>query len=228
MKKLIFLFIFCAFATIGYSQPGLGTIIEVGAEYLVEPPPQLVSRDLKWKAADEANHKAQLAQMVKDATVMADQLEATKERLKYVKEATEKLRKVNAKLRNLNNLESAVASTVSITKSFYEFMKDMEKDNLFHIEEYRYMANYGQRILFSISNTVNMLTIVLADYGLEGSDFERLDALNQGLIQLDQDFITINALMWEMQNLKNNRLQLRTLDYMRAALSGKPLRNAGK
>lgn len=228
MKKLIFLFIFCAFATIGYSQPGVGTLIEIGAEYLVPEPPQIVSRDIKWKEEERAKHKVQMAQMLKDAATLADQLETSRERLKYVKEATVKLRKVNQILRNFKNLEVAITSTTSITKSFYEFMKDMEKDNLFHIDEYQYMSSYGQAILFSLSNTVNMLTIVLSDFGFEGSDFDRLNALNQGLSQLDRDIITIRFLMWEMQTLRNNRLQLRTFDYMRAALSGKPLGNAGK
>jgi len=181
----------------------------------------VVVKDPAWKVED-AIEKA------KEFAILEDQLLTSKEHLKHIKDATEKLQKVNRLIRNYRHLEDAISLTANAYQRFGQFIKNIEKDNLFSIEEVRMATTLCMTILSNTAYSMDVLSTVLKDFGFEASDYERLNLLDSHLKTLRSDVNTLYLFIWEIEQLNNNRMQIRTIEYMRYALSGKQSKKPGK
>jgi uncharacterized protein YfkK (UPF0435 family) len=69
-------------------------------------------------------------------------------------------------------------------------------------------------LLSQTSYAISTLTVVLTDNLSEMSDGDRLLNMNQALKELHENLGVINSAVIEVETLDNQRMQLRTLNYI--------------
>jgi uncharacterized protein YfkK (UPF0435 family) len=69
-------------------------------------------------------------------------------------------------------------------------------------------------LLSQTSYAISTLTVVLTDNLSEMSDGDRLLNMNQALKELRENLGVINSAVIEVETLDNQRMQLRTLNYI--------------
>jgi uncharacterized protein YfkK (UPF0435 family) len=69
-------------------------------------------------------------------------------------------------------------------------------------------------LLSQTSYAISTLTVVLTDNLSEMSDGDRLLNMNQALKELRENIGVINSAVIEVETLDNQRMQLRTLNYI--------------
>ena len=69
-------------------------------------------------------------------------------------------------------------------------------------------------LLSQTSYAISTLTVVLTDNLSEMSDGDRLLNMNQALKELRENLGVINSAIIEVETLDNQRMQLRTLNYI--------------
>jgi len=185
----------------------------------------VVVRDPLWAAEDQLKFEKEVADRVEQFNILNENLKNNRENLKLVKDATEKLRKVNSILRNYKHMEEAIRMTANAYTYFGNFMKNLEKDNLFSVEEYRIIIQQASFILNSTSYSLDMIRVVLNDFKLQANDFERITLIDKYLEAINDDVNTLLRFTWELEQLNNHRMQIRTLNYMRYMFGGKPKNN---
>lgn len=216
MRKLTLLLFLCALSVAALAQTPL---VPAGATMIVKNP--------KWEAEDKAKLQQYMKDKAQEFALWKKELENSNEHLKSVKKATEKLREVNKRLRNYRHMEEAIRMTTNAYIFYGNFIRQLEQDDLFSIEEYRQMTQQASFLLQSTTYSLDMIKVVLADFKIEANDYERIVLLDKYLETLRKDVNTLYLFAWELEQVNNQRMQLRTLDYMRQLYSGKPMHNGG-
>lgn len=215
MRILTLLLFLCALSVATLAQP----LVPAGATIVVRNP--------KWEAEEQAKLHKYAADKAQEFAFWKEQLEKSNEHLKRVKDATDKLKEVNKRLRNYRHMEEAIRMTTNAYIFYGNFIRKLEQDDLFNIQEYRQMTQQASFLLQSTTYSLDMIKLVLSDFGIEANDYERVVLLDKYLETLRKDVNTLYLFAWELEQVNNQRMQLRTLDYMRQLYSGKPMHNGG-
>ncbi|HZK61525.1 MAG TPA: hypothetical protein VFC41_05570, partial [Anaerovoracaceae bacterium] len=93
-------------------------------------------------------------------------------------------------------------------------LKTLNEHNCFKPSEYHMINESMMGLLSQTSYSISTLTVVLTDNLSEMTDGERLLNMNQALNELRDNLGVINSAIIEVEILDNQRMQLRTLNYM--------------
>jgi len=176
----------------------------------------MVVKNPAWKISDETKEALEKADRLKQLEKLTEQVQTQKESLQAIKDATEKLRKINRKVANYHNLELAIAQVSDSYTRVLTSLKTINDHDCFKPSEYHMINESMMGLLSQTSYAVSTLTIVLTDNMSEMTDGERLLNMNQALKELRENLGVINCAIIEVEILDNQRMQLRTLNYMKS------------
>jgi uncharacterized protein YfkK (UPF0435 family) len=145
---------------------------------------------------------------------LTEQVNTQKESLQAIRDATEKLRKINRKVANYHNLELAIVQVSDSYTRVLGSLKTVNDHNCFRPSEYHMITESMMGLLSQTSYAISTLTVVLTDNFSEMSDGERLLNMNQAIKELRENLGVINSAIIEVEILDNQRMQLRTLNYI--------------
>ena len=174
----------------------------------------VVVRNPAWKISDEVKESLEKADRLQQLNKLTEQIETQKESLKAIRDATEKLRKINRKVANYHNLELAIVQVSDSYTRVLGSLKTINDHNCFKPSEYHMISESMMGLLSQTSYAISTLTVVLTDNLSEMTDGERLLNMNQALKELRENLGVINSAIIEVEILDNQRLQLKTLNYI--------------
>jgi uncharacterized protein YfkK (UPF0435 family) len=174
----------------------------------------VVIRSPTWKIEDEAKDALEKADRLRQLEKLTEQVKTQKESLQAIRDATEKLRKINRKVANYHNLELAIVQVSDSYSRVLGSLKTINDHNCFKPSEYHMISESMIGLLSQTSYAISTLTVVLTDNLSEMTDGERLLNMNQALKELRENLGVINSAIIEVEILDNQRMQLRTLNYM--------------
>jgi len=174
----------------------------------------MVVKDPTWKFEDVTKETLEKADRLRQLEKLTEQVNTQKESLKAIKDATEKLRKINRKVANYHNLELAIVQVSDSYTRVLGSLKTINDHNCFKPSEYHMISESMIGLLSQTSYAISTLTVVLTDNLSEMTDGERLLNMNQALKELRENLGVINSAIIEVEILDNQRMQLRTLNYM--------------
>src|SRR5450759_91777 len=174
----------------------------------------IVVKDPTWVGSDIARESIEKADRLRQLEKLTEQVETQKENLKAIKDATEKLRKINRKVANYHNLELAIVQVSESYARVLGLLKTLNDHNCFKPSEYHTISESMMGLLSQTSYAISTLTVVLTDNLSEMTDGERLLNMNQALNELKDNLGVINSAIIEVEILDNQRMQLRTLNYI--------------
>jgi hypothetical protein len=174
----------------------------------------VVVRSPAWKIEDEAKESLEKADRLRQMASLTEQVNTQKESLQAIRDATEKLRKINRKVANYHNLELAIVQVSDSYTRVLGSLKTVNDHNCFKPSEYHMITESMMGLLSQTSYAISTLTVVLTDNFSEMSDGERLLNMNQAIKELRENLGVINSAIIEVEILDNQRMQLRTLNYM--------------
>lgn len=178
----------------------------------------VVIRSPTWKIEDEAKDALEKADRLRQLEKLTEQVNTQKESLQTIRDATEKLRKINRKVANYHNLELAIVQVSDSYTRVLGSLKTINDHNCFKPSEYHTISESMIGLLSQTSYAISTLTVVLTDNLSEMTDGERLLNMNQALKELRENLGVINSAIIEVEILDNQRMQLRTLNYMNSIL----------
>jgi uncharacterized protein YfkK (UPF0435 family) len=174
----------------------------------------VVVKNPAWKIEDETQEKIEMSDRLREYTKLSEQVATEKENLQVIKDATEKLKKINRKVANYHNLELAIAQVSDSYTRVLGSLKTINDHNCFKPSEYHTINESMMGLLSQTSYAISTLTVVLTDNLSEMSDGDRLLNMNQALKELRENLGVINSATIEVEILDNQRMQLRTLNYI--------------
>ena len=174
----------------------------------------MVVKDPTWKFEDVTKETLEKADRLRQLEKLTEQVNTQKESLQAIRDATEKLRKINRKVANYHNLELAIVQVSDSYTRVLSSLKTINDHNCFKPSEYHMISESMMGLLSQTSYAISTLTVVLTDNFSEMSDGERLLNLNQAIKELRENLGVINSAIIEVEILDNQRMQLRTLNYM--------------
>jgi uncharacterized protein YfkK (UPF0435 family) len=174
----------------------------------------VVVKNPSWQAEDAAKESLEKADRIRQITTLTEQVNTQKESLQAIRDATEKLRKINRKVANYHNLELAIAQVSDSYTRVLGSLKAIDEHNCFKPSEYHMLSESMMGLLSQTSYSITTLTVVLTDNFSEMSDGERLLNMNQAIKELRENLGVINSAIIEVEILDNQRMQLRTLNYI--------------
>ena len=174
----------------------------------------MVVKNPTWQAEDAAKESLEKADRIRQITTLTEQVNTQKESLQAIRDATEKLRKINRKVANYHNLELAVVQVSDSYSRVLNSLKTISDHNCFKPSEYHMISESMMGLLSQTSYAIATLTVVLTDNFSEMSDGERLLNMNQAIKELRENLGVINSAIIEVEILDNQRMQLRTLNYI--------------
>lgn len=174
----------------------------------------MVVKNPTWQAEDAAKESLEKADRIRQITTLTEQVNTQKESLQAIRDATEKLRKINRKVANYHNLELAVVQVSDSYSRVLNSLKTISDHNCFKPSEYHMISESMMGLLSQTSYAITTLTVVLTDNFSEMSDGERLLNMNQAIKELRENLGVINSAIIEVEILDNQRMQLRTLNYI--------------
>jgi uncharacterized protein YfkK (UPF0435 family) len=174
----------------------------------------VVVRSPAWKIEDEAKESLEKADRLRQMASLTEQVNTQKESLQAIRDATEKLRKINRTVANYHNLELAIVQVSDSYTRVLGSLKTVNDHNCFKPSEYHMITESMMGLLSQTSYAISTLTVVLTDNFSEMSDGERLLNMNQAIKELRENLGVINSAIIEVEILDNQRMQLRTLNYM--------------
>ena len=177
-------------------------------------PVTVVVKDFSWRAEDETKYKIEMADRLREYAKLTEQVATERENLQLIKDATEKLRKINRKVANYHNLELAIVQVGESYTRVLGSLKTLNEHNCFKPSEYHMINESMMGLLSQTSYSISTLTVVLTDNLSEMTDGERLLNMNQALNELKDNLGVINSAIIEVEILDNQRMQLRTLNYI--------------
>jgi len=177
-------------------------------------PVTVVVKDFSWRAEDETKYKIEMADRLREYAKLTEQVNTQRESLQAIKDATEKLRKINRKVANYHNLELAILQVGESYTRVLGSLKTLNEHNCFKPSEYHMINESMMGLLSQTSYSISTLTVVLTDNLSEMTDGERLLNMNQALNELRDNLGVINSAIIEVEILDNQRMQLRTLNYI--------------
>ena len=190
------------------------TVLLFLASFQVFGQATVVVKNPAWSIADDAKEALEKADRLRQMEKLTEQVNTQKESLQAIRDATEKLKKINRKVANYRNLELA---TVQVSESYSRVLsslKTISDHNCFKPSEYRTISESLMGLLSQTSYAISTLTVVLTDNFSEMTDGERLLNMNQALNELRDNLGVINSAIIEVEILDNQRMQLRTLNYI--------------
>jgi uncharacterized protein YfkK (UPF0435 family) len=174
----------------------------------------MVVKDPTWKFEDETTETLEKADRLRQLEKLTEQVNTQKESLQAIKDATEKLKKINRKVANYHNLELAIAQVSDSYTRVLGSLKTINDHNCFKPSEYHTINESMMGLLSQTSYAISTLTVVLTDNLSEMSDGDRLLNMNQALKELRENLGVINSATIEVETLDNQRMQLKTLNYI--------------
>ncbi|MBK7625592.1 MAG: hypothetical protein IPJ16_00065 [Bacteroidales bacterium] len=174
----------------------------------------MVVKNPTWQAEDAAKESLEKADRIRQITTLTEQVNTQKESLQAIRDATEKLRKINRKVANYHNLELAIVQVSESYTRVLNSLKTISDHNCFKPSEYHMISESMMGLLSQTSYAITTLTVVLTDNFSEMSDGERLLNMNQAIKELRENLGVINSAIIEVEILDNQRMQLRTLNYI--------------
>jgi uncharacterized protein YfkK (UPF0435 family) len=174
----------------------------------------MVVKDPTWKFEDETKETLEKADRLRQLEKLTEQVNTQKESLQAIKDATEKLKKINRKVANYHNLELSIAQVSDSYTRVLGSLKTINDHNCFKPSEYHTINESMMGLLSQTSYAISTLTVVLTDNLSEMSDGDRLLNMNQALKELHENLGVINSAVIEVETLDNQRMQLRTLNYI--------------
>jgi len=174
----------------------------------------VVVKNPAWKLEDEAKDKLEMSDRLREYAKLTEQVNTQRESLQAIKDATEKLRKINRKVANYHNLELAILQVGESYTRVLGSLKTLNEHNCFKPSEYHMINESMMGLLSQTSYSISTLTVVLTDNLSEMTDGERLLNMNQALNELKDNLGVINSAIIEVEILDNQRMQLRTLNYI--------------
>jgi len=174
----------------------------------------VVVKNPSWQAEDAAKESLEKADRIRQITTLTEQVNTQKESLQAIRDVTEKLRKINRKVANYHNLELAIAQVSDSYTRVLGSLKAIDEHNCFKPSEYHMLSESMMGLLSQTSYSITTLTVVLTDNFSEMSDGERLLNMNQAIKELRENLGVINSAIIEVEILDNQRMQLRTLNYI--------------
>jgi hypothetical protein len=174
----------------------------------------VVVRSPTWKIEDEAKDALEKADRLRQLEKLTEQVKTQKESLQVIRDATEKLRKINRKVANYHNLELAIVQVSEAYTRVLSSLKRISDNNCFKPSEYHNISESMMGLLSQTSYSITTLTVVLTDNFSEMTDGERLLNMNQAIKELRENLGVINSAIIEVEILDNQRMQLRTLNYL--------------
>jgi|GEM_PF-3169821 len=174
----------------------------------------MVVKNPAWQAEDAAKESLEKADRIRQITTLTEQVNTQKESLQTIRDATEKLRKINRKVANYHNLELAIVQVSDSYTRVLGSLKTISDHNCFKPSEYHMISESMMGLLSQTSYAITTLTVVLTDNFSEMSDGERLLNMNQAIKELRENLGVINSAIIEVEILDNQRMQLRTLNYI--------------
>src|ERR1035437_2622181 len=174
----------------------------------------MVVRNPSWLISDQLKESLEKADRLQQLNKLTEQIETQKESLKAIKDATEKLRKINRKVANYHNLELAIVQVSDSYARVLGSLKTINDHNCFKPSEYHTINESMMALLSQTSYAISTLTVVLTDNLSEMSDGDRLLNMNQALKELRENLGVINSATIEVETLDNQRMQLKTLNYI--------------
>ena len=174
----------------------------------------VVVKNPAWKIEDETQEKIEMSDRLREYTKLSEQVATEQKNLQVVIDATEKLKKINRKVANYHNLELAIAQVSDSYTRVLGSLKTINDHNCFKPSEYHTINESMMGLLSQTSYAISTLTVVLTDNLSEMSDGDRLLNMNQALKELHENLGVINSAVIEVETLDNQRMQLRTLNYI--------------
>jgi uncharacterized protein YfkK (UPF0435 family) len=174
----------------------------------------VVVKNPAWKIEDETQEKIEMSDRLREYTKLSEQVATEKENLQVIKDATEKLKKINRKVANYHNLELAITQVSDSYTRVLGSLKTINDHNCFKPSEYHTINESMMGLLSQTSYAISTLTVVITDNLSEMSDGDRLLNMNQALKELHENLGVINSAVIEVETLDNQRMQLRTLNYI--------------
>ena len=174
----------------------------------------VVVKNPSWQAEDAVKESLEKADRLRQITTLTEQVNTQKESLQAIRDATEKLRKINRKVANYHNLELAIVQVSDSYTRVLNSLKTISDHNCFKPSEYHNISESMMGLLSQTSYAITTLTVVLTDNFSEMSDGERLLNMNQAIKELRENLGVINSAIIEVEILDNQRMQLRTLNYI--------------
>jgi uncharacterized protein YfkK (UPF0435 family) len=174
----------------------------------------VVVKNPAWEIEDATREKAEMTDRLREYTKLSEQVATERENLQVIKDATEKLKKINRKVANYHNLELAIAQVSDSYTRVLGSLKTINDHNCFKPSEYHTINESMMGLLSQTSYAISTLTVVLTDNLSEMSDGDRLLNMNQALKELRENLGVINSAVIEVETLDNQRMQLRTLNYI--------------
>jgi len=174
----------------------------------------VVVKNPSWQAEDAVKESLEKADRLRQITTLTEQVNTQKESLQAIRDATEKLRKINRKVANYHNLELAIVQVSDSYTRVLNSLKTISDHNCFKPSEYHNISESMMGLLSQTSYSITTLTVVLTDNFSEMSDGERLLNMNQAIKELRENLGVINSAIIEVEILDNQRMQLRTLNYI--------------
>jgi uncharacterized protein YfkK (UPF0435 family) len=174
----------------------------------------VVVKNPAWEIEDATREKVEVTDRLREYTKLTEQVATEREHLQAIKDATEKLKKINRKVANYHNLELAIAQVSDSYTRVLGSLKTINDHNCFKPSEYHTINESMMGLLSQTSYAISTLTVVLTDNLSEMSDGDRLLNMNQALKELHENLGVINSAVIEVETLDNQRMQLRTLNYI--------------
>jgi uncharacterized protein YfkK (UPF0435 family) len=174
----------------------------------------VVVKNPAWKLEDEAKDKLEMSDRLREYAKLTEQVNTQRESLQTIRDATEKLRKINRKVANYHNLELAIVQVSEAYSRVLTSLRRINDNNCFKPSEYHIISESMMGLLSQTSYSITTLTVVLTDNFSEMTDGERLLNMNSAIKELRENLGVINAAIIEVEILDNQRMQLRTLNYM--------------
>jgi uncharacterized protein YfkK (UPF0435 family) len=174
----------------------------------------VVVKNPAWEIEDATREKVEVTDRLREYTKLTEQVATEREHLQVIKDATEKLKKINRKVANYHNLELAIAQVSDSYTRVLGSLKTINDHNCFKPSEYHTINESMMGLLSQTSYAISTLTVVLTDNLSEMSDGDRLLNMNQALKELRENLGVINSAIIEVETLDNQRMQLRTLNYI--------------
>lgn len=174
----------------------------------------VVVKNPAWKLEDEAKDKIETSDRLREYAKLTEQVNTQKESLQTIRDATEKLRKINRKVANYHNLELAIVQVSDSYTRVLNSLKTISDNNCFKPSEYHTISESMMGLLSQTGYAITTLTVVLTDNFSEMTDGERLLNMNQAIKELRENLGVINSAIIEVEILDNQRMQIRTLNYI--------------
>lgn len=175
----------------------------------------VVVRNPGWAAQEAAKQAEEKADRGLQLVRLGEAVKVANDNLQIVKDATKKLVEINRKVANYRNLEVSIIMVDDALKRTKRTLKTLDEHNCFSPTEYRQITETLMGLVSQTSYAISSLTVVLTDNFSSMTDGERLMNMNAALKQLRDDMGVINAALIQIEFLDQQRMQIRTLKYLK-------------